>query len=377
MIPENCPSLEYLKIDDTYFIWFEKSGSFVLFKEPAWKVLYLFKKGRIKKEITEVFLRKHSSYGDNIQQFVNEIITIINNLNQPQKAALQRENTHVETCNKAPIHSKYIYKLNGRHLTIIYSNYRMEHAVHPLFAHLISDGIPKEENVLEVKETKKNLMLQFNSRLIKSVKKNDMDTFKGAVLQQIYSFLYGYKFNDWMMILHASGIIKNKQALIFTGESGSGKSTLAAILKAHGFNVISDDFLAVNSNGNACPFPAAISVKKGAAETLSLYYPWLINQSAQKAITGKTVKYIPLPSENLIPVPIKAIVFVTYNKSATELKPVSIKSGILKLMKETWIQPEQANVQKFFKWLKDAKFYRLSYNDNKQAVEFIHKIYSA
>ncbi len=50
------------------------------------------------------------------------------------------------------------------------------------------------------------------------------------------------------LLLHASALVRNAQALVFTGPSGSGKTTVAR--KAAGRGILSDDIVAVSGKGS-------------------------------------------------------------------------------------------------------------------------------
>ncbi|MFM9827651.1 MAG: HprK-related kinase A [Sphingomonas sp.] len=67
------------------------------------------------------------------------------------------------------------------------------------------------------------------------------------------------------LLLHASVVEKNGQALLMTGESGSGKSTLAALLSARGWRLMGDEFALVNpATGLVHAFPRLVSLKNAA-----------------------------------------------------------------------------------------------------------------
>ncbi len=52
------------------------------------------------------------------------------------------------------------------------------------------------------------------------------------------------------MLLHASGVVVNGEAYVFFGRSGSGKSTVAALSKSLGYQVLSDDLIALRKLPN-------------------------------------------------------------------------------------------------------------------------------
>lgn len=119
-------------------------------------------------------------------------------------------------------------------------------------------------------------------------------------------------------VLHASAVSFGDRAVIIAGESGSGKSTLTGGLVYEGAGYIGDDLVPLSRDGSRIgAFPVALSVKKGAWETLQPLYPehlW----SAPLSINGYVLRYIDLTfratAEQTFPV--AAIVFPKYRPSA-------------------------------------------------------------
>ena len=67
------------------------------------------------------------------------------------------------------------------------------------------------------------------------------------------------------LLLHASSVEKDGKVLIMTGESGSGKSTLSALLGAHGWRFMGDEFALIDPvSGDVYPFPRPVSLKNEA-----------------------------------------------------------------------------------------------------------------
>jgi hypothetical protein len=181
-----------------------------------------------------------------------------------------------------------------------------------------------------------------------------------------------------MSMLHASGIISNNRAILFSAAAGSGKSTISALLKAHGYGYLSDDFIAVDLHGNAYPFPAAISVKEGAVDALSVYYPELTNQLTKQSFVGKQVKYLPVFNidKHSTGVPVKAFVFVQFTKSEPfNFEEVTKKKALELLLQETWVNPTPELVMAFFDWIGVTDFYRLTYSDNEKMISTIKNLF--
>ncbi|MFA5988839.1 MAG: HprK-related kinase A [Sphingomonas sp.] len=76
------------------------------------------------------------------------------------------------------------------------------------------------------------------------------------------------------LLLHASVVERAGRALIMTGESGSGKSTLAALLGAHGWRLMGDEFALVDpATGLLHPFPRLVSLKNSAIAVVEAACP--------------------------------------------------------------------------------------------------------
>ena len=56
-----------------------------------------------------------------------------------------------------------------------------------------------------------------------------------------------------ILLFHGNSLEKNGKAIICLGDSGVGKSTIAYQLMKNGWNLISDDLVALDSDGNVLP----------------------------------------------------------------------------------------------------------------------------
>lgn len=52
---------------------------------------------------------------------------------------------------------------------------------------------------------------------------------------------------SWLGVFHASAVSDGNNGILFLGDSGNGKSTSLALLQAHGFHCIADDFVPVDA----------------------------------------------------------------------------------------------------------------------------------
>ncbi len=93
--------------------------------------------------------------------------------------------------------------------------------------------------------------------------------------------------------LHAASMSYQGNGFIFAGDSGCGKSTLAAVLLAHGWQYLCDEFALVSPDLLVLnPFPKALCIKSGSYEVIrNLRLPFARRRDYVKAFKGR-VGYI-------------------------------------------------------------------------------------
>jgi hypothetical protein len=203
---------------------------------------------------------------------------------------------------------------------------------------------------------------------------------RGAVSQKLFGVLYGVADQDWMVTLHSAAVSDGQTAIIFPAQAGSGKSTISALLQAHGFTVLSDDFNAINrNNGFVYRIPLAISVKEGSLKTLEQFYPELSDILPDKASTGKVVRHLPVENNKIgfrNEFPVKAFVFVRYSEAESFIfEEIEKREAIQTLLPETWVNPDPENVARFFDWFDEIRFYRLQYANYEDAINAIELLF--
>lgn len=76
------------------------------------------------------------------------------------------------------------------------------------------------------------------------------------------------------VLLHAAVLERDGEALVLTGVSGVGKSTLAALLSAHGWRLMGDEFALLDpETGLLHAFPRLVSLKNASIATLEAELP--------------------------------------------------------------------------------------------------------
>ncbi len=364
----------------THAIWFQQSKSFLLLEEPAFVVFQLYSGGAETDKITEFCQQKYGYLEEDISQFVDEIIQHIQYYYSPKNTnELSMKSSVSDDIQAESVFSTVNYKIGKKYITILYGSDYLKFAIHPLIAHLEVDNQGSAKYVIECFEKDNLLVTKYNGQIIEAFRPNKVEYFTGGIRQLLYNILFDREYNDWMCMLHASGIVSDNRAVLFSATAGSGKSTISALLKANGYGFLGDDFIATDKNGKAYAFPAAISIKEGSIKTLSKFYPGLSEIQTVKTFIGKTVKYIPvfnISDDSAKGTPVNAFVFVKFSKTDDYVfEEVEKKEALRLLLAETWVNPQPEIVTSFFDWVERTYFYQLVYSETKQALDVVKQVF--
>ena len=368
------------KYGTTHALWFRESRSFLLLEEPAFDVYRMQQEKMNRQEIVDFCQAKYGHIERRVDSFVDEVTGLLANYNSPRARQQLSQKEHFnDTVEAGNIVESSVYKIGNKTIRINYGHKNLFHAIHPLQAHLTTSETEEAKHVIDCFVKGDTLVCKYNGKLVEAFKTDAVEYFTGNVRQLQYSIVFNRGFYDWMAMLHASGVVHNKQAVLFSAAAGSGKTTISALLKAHGYGYLSDDFIAVNKEGKAYPFPAAISVKEGSVPVLSDFYPELQKTPEEHTFIGKTVRYIPVfnvDESTAEGIPVKAFVFVQYSANAEAVfKAVQKREALQLLLKETWVNPEPEFVKAFFDWIDRTEFYRLTYSKTEEALVTVKSIF--
>lgn len=368
------------EIGESTAVWFAASRSFVLFEKPAWEVFDKYIHDLPVSEIIDYFICTYNATFEASQGFATEIIDGINRLNDPTNTVYQPPEVRVEYDNYSyPNFSEKYYLIGNTTVCFRYGNEWLMSCFHPTMAHLESNA-KSSDQLFEVFELNDLLIFRYNGKAVEVFAAENSHYLRGEVSQKLFGALYGIDDHDWMVTLHSAAVSDGKSAIIFPAQAGSGKSTLSAILQAHDFTVLSDDFNAINRmNGFVYRLPLAISVKEGSLKALAPFYPELAEIIPEKAVTGKVVRHLPVANNKPgLPTafPVKAFVFVKYSEAEPFVfEEVDRREAIQTLLPETWVNPDPENVAQFFNWFDGISFYRLQYSDYHDALDAISLLF--
>jgi len=369
------------KIGESTAVWFAASRSFVLFEKPAWEVFDQYNHDHTSPEIVDFLSLSYDLAEEEIQQFVFDIITWVDQLNDPDNKVYHSPELSMEYDDyDFPLFSENHYLIGDQFFYFRYGSEWLMNCFHPAMAHLETCS-QENDHLLEVFESGDLLVFRYNGKAVEAFDIENSHFLRGSVSQKLFGVIYDIADQDWMVTLHSAAVSDSQSAIIFPAQAGSGKSTISALLQAHGYTVLSDDFNAINRiNGYVYRLPLAISVKEGSLKTLEPFYPELTGITPAMAATGKLVRHLPVENnktESKKAFPVKAFVFVKYSESEPFIfKEVEKREAIQTLLPETWVNPDPENVAKFFDWFDEIRFYDLQYSNYQDALDAIKLLFN-
>ncbi len=364
------------EIDKTHTVWFGGTRSFVMLEEPASFVFYNYMEGISARKIKEQCKSRYGSIEADTSGFVDEMLSYFELLENPGN----REYLELKHPGEFPLvfFSEKTYCAKGISFRIKYQTGYTQDVIHKLIAHLETCHTGPVCHEIALLQNKGIFSLYHNGEWISSFPISDAGHFSGGAIKLLYSILHGKGYNDWLMTVHASGVEKDGASVLFPAATGRGKSTLAALLNAHGYNLISDDLIALDTEGEAFGIPAAVSVKQGSVNVLSPFYGNLGPAGTERSPSGKKVRYLPAhrdftPGKGYRA---KAFVFVNYNcEKPFCFRELDRKEALPKMLKEAWINPQKEKISRFFDLVCQFRFYELTYCETGLALEAVGSLF--
>lgn len=138
-----------------------------------------------------------------------------------------------------------------------------------------------------------------------------------------------------ILTLHACAVAKEGRAVAFLGHSGAGKSTLAEVFSQHGYEVLTDDLLAIRFEDGqpiVLPGPPQIRLREGSGTALLPDYEALPRSWEE----GDQRLRLFLERER-VPVPLARLYFIDGEDAPeTSIEPVDPQEAVLAMMRQTW-----------------------------------------
>lgn len=372
-------SIQFLTkpIEDKTVLWMAPANQYlVLENKTAEIVIALIQK----KEIDFIGKSLANELNIPVEDAISFIKDVNKNIVEPNIKFQPEKKHHLKNyeSDRGYEYKKY-YRINNTVFLFEYQSYFELELVHPKFTHLET----REQDVIDSHFqifSKENITFLYrNKEFYNSWDRKNIHYLQGKVSMLIVEEIYEKPENEWLGVFHASAVSDGDQSMLFLGDSGNGKSTSLALLQAHNFNCIADDFVPMAKDKKVYTFPSAISLKKNSWDMLSKYFPKIKTEKEYYfAALDKTVRYLPPSHQNYEKTEnCNILVFIKYAKeSNTALKKISKVDAFHKLLPDSWISKESENVETFLDWFQSTTCYSLTYSDNQEMIDLVSKLFS-
>ncbi|MEZ4801882.1 MAG: hypothetical protein R2797_03855 [Gelidibacter sp.] len=366
------------KIGNNYVLWFERSNSYVVISATTYRLLSFFFESQNKETFIQQLQEYFNISENEAKSYFTDFSCFLDDLN-PENHTLERK----ESISKIPSPKfSHQYNFDNSSIVINYGSEKLSQLIHPYLQHALIKDSKSAKTVFDIFDDHGLLYLFKNKSFIGSYNMASFHFLQGKFAMELVTSIYDNSESDWLATFHASTVCNEEEAIMIIGDSGNGKSTLSALLMAHGFDLLADDFTPMLAkNQQLYRFPAAISIKKGAFKTIEDLFEDFKSLKSQKSNSKPiTVKYLP-PSK-----PFKSsqkqfechkLVRVKYSEnSLNELCKATSETILQTFIPDSWISPKSEHSKKFLDWLSNLKFYELTYNDNDFAIAKFKELFA-
>lgn len=356
-------------VGDNYILWFRNSNQYVIVQNSLFRLIQQYINSNSKTHFKDSLVQLEFD-SEAIDSIHNEIAVFLENCNIIRteeiipKAILNTEHRNLSTC----------YKVDNVLIEVFYQSEYVKSLIHPQLDHL---SVKKESrnvnHVFDIYVEDDELRLFQNESIIGSYPLTSYHLLQGKFAMQLLCALTNTVEEDWLGTFHASTVEKNDKAVMIIGDSGSGKSTFTALLFASNFNVIADDITPILAKNNKVyKYPGGISIKSGAFSLLESVIPNFNKlQSFYINPYKGYVKYVPSKSNTgfLKGFTCETMLCINYQKDkSTTLELMPINEALEILIPESWLAPQPEHAQEFLNWIKDVRFYKLTYSNHEDAI---------
>lgn len=364
------------EIESKSIVWFKGSNSYAIFENLIAEIISKID-SKIPLSVIEEYCAKQIEVPfPQIKEFISDINTIFEN----NTASISDVNdvAHIYNIPKK-YYSEKKYNIKNKIFLLKFETVYLEFKIHPTFAHLEINSNKTPDYTYTFFNFLKEIVFLKNNNYIGKWKQKESHVFEGKISMHILIDIYKRPERKWMGVFHASAVSYGNDSLLFLGDSGNGKSTSLALLNAHGYNCIADDFVPIDNEKNIRFYPAAISVKKNTVNTLLPFYPELENSAEYHfKKLNKLVRFLPPKKlDYKQKSKCKALIFIKYDvKIELQINLISKTEAFLQLVPDSWISPLEENANIFLDWFLDLPCYQLTYADNDKMIETVSKIFN-
>ncbi|MFD2917478.1 phosphoenolpyruvate carboxykinase (ATP) [Psychroserpens luteus] len=362
------------KINETIILWFQRSNKYIIVSESIYALINLFLNTDNKVDFKKTLFETTEIGNERCEELYLEISNFLEDANaQPD------ENHKSHPLQGIPkVNIERTYNFDGKLIRINFQSERIESLIHPQITHHLTHHTTSFDAEFDIFKTLDTLHLFKNKSFVGSYNTQCFHLLQGKFALELTNTIHNTQLDKWIATFHASTVTNNSEAIMIIGDSGNGKSTLSALLMAHGFDLLADDFTPLYEDMNLYRYPSAISIKKGA---FNLLESKISDFNSLKTYTNGpkkvNLKYLPQNSDSKNShFPCNKIVYVKFDKTKkSELIPISVEKILETLIPDSWISPNEAHALSFLNWLKQVKCYELRYSDNDFATNSFNSLF--
>ena len=362
-------------LENKSVVWFQNSNQYLVLEPMAASIIKALSQHQKIEEIAAVLEKELEVPFEKAIDFIIDIEEKIVKPNQEAKKSVEQSQSSYSIPEDFEVTKFYL--INSKVFKVQFSNEFEVSLIHPKFSHLETSEIVEPHHTLQVFNNGSHTLLLMNDHLIGSWNQKDIHYFQGKFSMKVIESIYDKPEENWMGVFHASALGNQENSVLVLGDSGNGKSTSLALLQAHGFHCIADDFVPVDFQKNVHSFPAGISIKKNSLQTLLSYYPELESSAEfHYKRLNKVVRYLPPKDINYQKkYPCKAFIFIKYNRAVDfEFEEITQLEAFQNLIPDSWISQEPKNVTAFLDWFSSLPCYQLTYSINERMIEKVRNI---
>ena len=357
------------KINETIILWFQRSNRYIIVSESIYTLINLFLNTDNKVDFIKTLFETTEIGNERCEELYLEISNFLEDAN-----AQSDEDHYLHSLQEIPkANIERTYNFDGKLIRINFQSERIESLIHPQITHHLTHHTTSFDAEFDIFKTLDTLYLFKNKSFVGSYNTQSFHLLQGKFALELTNTIHNTQLNKWIATFHASTITNNSEAIMIIGDSGNGKSTLSALLMAHGFDLLADDFTPLYEDMNLYRYPSAISIKKGAFSLLeskiSDFNSLKIHTNGPKKVN---LKYLPQnqnANSKTSHFPCNKIVYVKFDKTKqSELNPISVEKILKTLIPDSWISPNEVHALSFLNWLKQVQCYELRYSDNDFAM---------
>ena len=364
------------KIGQTYIVYLKNSNHYFQFEEPSWFVFSKLRQGYRSVTIANKFSERYCIDLNESLRFVNRFKLEMQH--QLESSLSEKQDNSSLHFSFHPTDSKK-YRINNIVIEFRFASDYLCSLIHPLLSHFEVYTSESFDNEFELFYFENEIFLRVNGQISGDWNFEETAYLKGVIFLQLANVIYKKSTNEWLMSLHASSVSNGKSSIFFTAPPNHGKTTFAMLLKKVGYRLISDDFIPVDHDGKAYPFPLSVSIRQS-TELADEIIPELNSLPVKYITPDKSVRFASFNETynyaDFI-LPIKAIVFIKFDKNSQfSFEKLNSDQSMLLFFEQSWIAPGIDAAEKLFSLLPRLQFYKLTYCDFDRALASINDLFN-